>query len=102
MATGVRFAFASSDPATLLSRIGGMALLVAAVVGTLTFAVSVRRLTVEPTRYGANFDFLADNGSSWYISGAPDPRWDDSDIATLGRIAGSDFEVVDTGPIVTP
>jgi putative ABC transport system permease protein len=64
MATGVRFAFASNDPATLLSRIGGMALLVAAVVGTLTFAVSVRRLTVEPTRYGANFDFLADNGSS--------------------------------------
>jgi len=39
---------------------------------------------------------LADNGSSWYLSGAPDPRWDNADLHTLDPIAGSDFVVVET------
>lgn len=39
---------------------------------------------------------LADNGSSWYLSGAPDPRWDNADLHTLDPIAGSDFVAVDT------
>ena len=39
---------------------------------------------------------LADNGSSWYISGAPDPRWSNDALHTVDRITGSDFEVVDT------
>jgi hypothetical protein len=42
---------------------------------------------------------LADNGSSWYISGAPDPRWSNDDLHTLGRITGNDFEVVDTSSL---
>ena len=44
-------------------------------------------------RYGM---MLADNGSPWYISGAPDPRWSNDDLHTLGRLTGADFEVVDT------
>jgi hypothetical protein len=44
---------------------------------------------------------VADNGSNWYISGAPDPRWSDSDLHTLGAIKGSNFEVVQMGTIVT-
>ena len=44
---------------------------------------------------------VADNGSNWYISGAPDPRWSDSDLHTLGTIKGSSFEVVQMGTIVT-
>ena len=39
---------------------------------------------------------LADNGSSLYVTGAPDPRWDNDDLHALGRVRGSDFEVVDT------
>jgi len=39
---------------------------------------------------------LADNGSPWYISGAPDPRWSNDDLHSLGQITGADFEVVDT------
>jgi hypothetical protein len=39
---------------------------------------------------------LADNGSSWYISGVPDPRWSNDALHTIGAIKGSDFEVVDT------
>lgn len=37
---------------------------------------------------------IADNGSSWYLSGAPDPRWSDDDLHTLSQLAGSDFEAV--------
>jgi hypothetical protein len=44
-------------------------------------------------RYGM---ILADNGSSWYVSGAPSPRWSNDDLHSLGRVHGSDFEVVDT------
>ena len=44
--------------------------------------------------------FVADNGSNWYVSGAPDPRWNDANLATISAIQGSDFEAVDTGPIV--
>ena len=39
---------------------------------------------------------VADNGSNWFISGAPDPRWDNDELRTLGRVPGSDFEVVQT------
>lgn len=42
---------------------------------------------------------VADNGSSWYITGAPDPRWDDTDLDQLKRVPGSAFEVVTTGTI---
>ncbi len=38
---------------------------------------------------------VADNGSAWYISGAPDSRWSDSDLHNLTQLTGSDFEAVD-------
>jgi hypothetical protein len=41
---------------------------------------------------------LADNGSSWYITGAADKRWNDTDLNQLKKVPGSAFEVVDTGP----
>jgi hypothetical protein len=44
---------------------------------------------------------LADNGSNWYVSGAPDPRWNDSELNTLKALKGSDFEVVRMGAVVT-
>ena len=43
---------------------------------------------------------LADNGSPWYITGAPDSRWNDDELHGLGGIKGSDFEVVDTAGFV--
>jgi hypothetical protein len=49
-------------------------------------------------RYGM---ILADNGSDWFVSGAPDPRWDDDELNTLKRVRGRDFEVVRMGPAVT-
>jgi hypothetical protein len=44
---------------------------------------------------------LADNGSDWFISGAPDPRWNDDELNTLKRVRGEEFEVVKMGPAVT-
>jgi hypothetical protein len=44
-------------------------------------------------RYGM---ILADNGSPWYVTGAPDPGWDDDDLHDLHAITGADFEVVET------
>ncbi len=50
-------------------------------------------------RYGM---IVADNGSDWYLSGAPDSRWNDDNLGDIKSIPGSAFEVVDTGdPIVT-
>jgi hypothetical protein len=45
---------------------------------------------------------VADNGSDWYFSGAPDPRWNDNELNTLKTIKGSNFEVVQMGTIITP
>jgi hypothetical protein len=44
---------------------------------------------------------LADNGSNWYVSGAPDSRWNDTELNTLKTLKGSDFEVVKMGAVVT-
>jgi hypothetical protein len=49
-------------------------------------------------RYGL---ILADNGSNWFISGAPDDRWDNNQLATLSGIKGSDLEVVQMGTVYT-
>jgi hypothetical protein len=44
---------------------------------------------------------VADNGGDWYLNGAPDPRWDDEDLATLKRVKGRDFEVLRMDGMVT-
>lgn len=49
-------------------------------------------------RYGM---IVADNGSNWFISGAPDMRWDDDELSTLKGVKGSDFEVIRMTNIVT-
>jgi hypothetical protein len=43
---------------------------------------------------------LADNGSAWYISGAPDERWDNGDLHELDVLRGSNFEVVDVSGLM--
>ena len=46
---------------------------------------------------------LADNGSAWFITGAPDSRWDDNDLNNLKKVKGADFEAVDcTSLIINP
>ena len=42
---------------------------------------------------------LADNGSNWYLSGAPHPKWSNDQLHTLHRVPGSAFEVVDVSSL---
>lgn len=44
---------------------------------------------------------VADNGANWYVSGAPDSRWDDDALGDLKDITGNAFEVLCTGPAIT-
>jgi hypothetical protein len=44
---------------------------------------------------------MADNGSSMYVSGAPDDRWDNNDLHNLATLTASDFEVVTLGTVYT-
>lgn len=48
-------------------------------------------------RYGL---IVADNGSPWYITGAPNSGWNNEDLDQLKRVPGSAFEAVSTGPIL--
>jgi hypothetical protein len=57
------------------------------------FPRQARAVLVALKRYGM---ILADNGSSWFITGAPNKGWNNDDLHTLGKVKGSDFEVVDT------
>ena len=43
---------------------------------------------------------LADNGSNWYVSGAPDERWDNDMLHLLDVLTGADFETVDTSVLM--
>ena len=45
---------------------------------------------------------VADNGSDWYISGAPNGNWDNDDLHELGDVLGRNFEVVDTSELPKP
>ena len=57
------------------------------------FPRQARIVLVALKRYGM---LVADNGSDWYITGAPSPGWSNDQLHTLGRVKGSEFEVVDT------
>lgn len=48
-------------------------------------------------RYGI---ILADNGSAWYISGAPDERWDNDVLHQLDQLTGADFEAVEPSKLM--
>ncbi len=66
-------------------------------VDVSTFGPNVQVILQALKKYGM---FLADNGSSWFLSGAPDPRWDDDELHQLGRLTGSDFEAVDESSLM--
>jgi uncharacterized membrane protein YgcG len=62
------------------------------------FSAPVRVILQAMKTYGL---MLADNGSAWYISGAPDSRWDnDTLVSELAQVKGSDFEAVDVSSLM--
>jgi len=76
----------------------GLRLRLKAGFDTSRFPPAARAILTALQRYGM---LVADNGSDWFISGAPDARWKDDDLATLKRVKGSDLEALDTGPVTT-
>ncbi len=61
------------------------------------FPLEDRIILTALKRFGM---LLADNGSAFYITGAPDPNWNDSNLHLLQNLHGSDFEAVDTTGLV--
>jgi len=55
------------------------------------YPANVQVILKAMKKYGL---ILADIGSDMYVSGAPDARWNNDELANLSRIKASDFEVV--------
>jgi hypothetical protein len=74
----------------------GLRLRLRAGVGTAGFPAQARVILQAMRTYGL---VVADNGSSGFIGGVPDARWDNDALHQLGRITLADFEAVDTAPL---
>ena len=76
----------------------GMRVRLKATFDTSGFSTANKVILTAMKKYGM---IMADNGSSMYISGAPDDRWNNDDLHDLGSLKASDFEVVQMNPIYT-
>jgi hypothetical protein len=90
------FASGSDDPSLPPM---GLRVRLKASFDTSGFPPQARAVLEALKRYGM---LLADNGSPWYISGAPSPHWSNDDLHSLGRVTGADLEVVDTSSLPHP
>ena len=90
--------YASSDTSSARPPMG-MRVRLKASFDESGYPPSARVVLVALKTYGM---ILADNGSNWFISGTPDARWDDTELNALKQVHGSDFEVVQMGPITIP
>jgi hypothetical protein len=61
------------------------------------FSADIQVILTAFKRYGI---IVADNGSDWYVSGAPDERWDNDLLRELKTIPGSAFEAVDVSSLI--
>jgi hypothetical protein len=83
--------FASSNTSTSVPPMGTRVRLKASI--DISYFSPANQVILQALKtYGM---LLADNGSNWYVSGTPDSRWNDSDLAALHQISGGSFEVVD-------
>jgi hypothetical protein len=87
--------FASSNTSASLPPMG-MRVRLKASFDITPFPAEVRVILTAMKKYGM---MVADNGSAWYVSGAPDSRWSDANLATLRSVPSSAFEVVQMGPV---
>jgi hypothetical protein len=89
--------FASSSDSVDLPPMGAR-LRLSASFDTSRLTGQARVIAVAMQRYGL---IVADNGSNWFFQGAPSAGWNDDDLNQLKSISGSNFEVVDTGAVLT-
>ncbi len=92
--------WASSNTSANVPPMGMRVRLKASYVIPSNFSTESKAILQSMKTYGM---LLADNGSNWYVSGAPDPRWNnDKLVSELGSVKGSSFEVVRMDGLVTP
>lgn len=92
--------WASSNTSNTLPPMGMRVRLKASYQIPANFSNETRAILQAMKTYGM---LVADNGSNWYISGAPDARWNnDKLVSELGSVKGSSFEVVRMDGLVTP
>lgn len=84
--------WASSSTGTTLPPMGMRVRLKAGFQIPASFSTETRALLTAMKTHGM---IVADNGSNWYVSGAPDDRWNnDALVRELRQVRGRDFEVV--------
>jgi len=84
--------FASSNTSASLPPMGMRVRLKASYPIPAAFSAQTRALLTAMKTYGM---IVADNGSNWYVSGAPDDRWDnDALVSELRQVQGQSFEVI--------
>jgi hypothetical protein len=79
----------------------GLRLRLKAAFDTSKFTGPTLVIMTAMRKYGL---IVADNGSNWYITGESNEGWADymdGLLSGLGQLHGSDFEAVDTGPVLT-
>lgn len=76
----------------------GLRLRLKASVNISGYGAQAQVILTALKKYGM---ILADNGSPFYITGAPDLQWNDDVLHALGQVKGADFEVVDTTGFVS-
>jgi hypothetical protein len=92
--------WASNNDSADLPPMGMRVRLKASYVIPATFSPEVKALLQAMKTYGL---VVADNGSNWFISGAPDERWNnDKLVSELGQVKGNQFEVVRMDGLKTP
>ena len=89
--------YASSNTSTSLPPMGTRVRLKAS-FDISGFPQQARVILQAMKTYGM---IVADNGSNWYVSGTPDPRWSDTQLNTLKNVPGSAFDVVTLGPVTS-
>jgi hypothetical protein len=84
--------FASSNTSPDVPPMGMRVRLKASYTIPSTFSLATQALLTAMKSYGM---IVADNGSNWFVSGAPDDRWDNNALVTeLRQVPGQNFEVV--------
>jgi hypothetical protein len=88
----------AANSSTTLAAPMGMRMRLKASFDVFGFSATNQVILNALKKYGM---IMADNGSNMYISGAPDGRWDNSDLHNLGQVTTSDFEVIQMTPLYT-
>ena len=92
--------WASSNTSANLPPMGMRVRLKASFVIPSDFSTETRAILQAMKTYGM---LVSDNGSNWYVSGAPDARWNNEKLVSeLGSVKGGSFEVVRMDGLVAP